>query len=77
MAYENPIGPGPSVIGGSIYPNPWQAPVVTKEVVTVEEYDKDGKLVKRTITETTRSQTNQQPYIYNDSIPYGPLRATY
>jgi len=51
----------------SIYPNTWSTPSTRTVKETVEEYDGDGKLVKRTITETTTT----------DSYRYQPYQAIY
>lgn len=46
--------------------------IKTKTVETVEEYDVDGKLVKRTVTET--EETDDNPTMYTIS-PYAPATA--
>lgn len=63
MTTDAPIGPKASmhsVIDYGQYGNVWRpTPTVTKEVITVEEYDENGKLVKKTVTEKTNTVTHE------------------
>lgn len=46
--------------------------IKTKTVETIEEFDKNGKLLKRTITET--EETNDDPIKFTQtSVPYIPF----
>lgn len=48
--------------------------ITTKIVETIEEYDTDGKLVKRTVTETEETDDNPTKYVHTTS-PYMPVTA--
>ena len=50
--------------------------IKTKIVETVEEYDADGKLVKRTVTETEETDDNPTQYVHSIS-PYAPYIGCY
>ena len=45
-----------------------------KIVETVEEYDKNGKLVTRTVTETEETDDNPVQYVHS-TTPYVPYTA--
>ena len=45
--------------------------IKTKTIETIEEYDSDGKLVRKTTTETEETNDNPTQYIYT-SAPYMP-----
>lgn len=46
--------------------------IKTKTVETIEEYDADGKIVKRTVTETEETDDNPTKYVHTTS-PYTPF----
>lgn len=49
--------------------------IKTKTVETIEEFDENGKLLKRTVTET--EETNDDPVKYtHTSAPYIPFACT-
>lgn len=48
-----------------------------KTIETVEEYDSNGKLVKKTVTETQEDDPNYLPYFpitYPLTEPYDPVK---
>lgn len=78
MTLQAAFGDGPHTASVPSWYDQWgrnwipTAPKTVTKTVTVEEYDKDGKMVKKTITTTTETETPPAIAPYPSPTPTRP-----